>query len=615
MRAHREVSRTPTTGPSHWIVSTVFASIAASCSSGAAPAPQSNSYPPTVLNQLASEPPRDQTASSGGSSTAPASPTPPPAPDREPELVRRDVPESVIAGRDVSFGIDVVDEEMDPVRIELGDHPEGVEFDPRTLTVRWHVPRGATGAQHFVARITEHPGQPNARIVERAFDIQAAARAPVPGAPTIVPPLVGTLVTITSPDYLARAARDWPIERLLETLRDTAIDALPQAEQAGVQRPTGAAIFRELLTQYAQFHQNPRLDPSSPQFDRHFESAHWRLVAVRPRVNKSIEELRLAYQAVDVAEPVWMMFRVRLFRGATPPNPEVARANNVAFTRLVHDAFFNGDQPKPGIAEGRAPAVSSAVANLVRSVLTFRDPQNAALRTGLVAIPEEARMGGGSVFDAQGAYQHGNAWAFTVAGLRVEPAQGATRAVHAFTTPISSFTFDIGENADHSAFVSVCPPRYREGGAGNEPGLAALCAPDGTVRIRERDAQNHWVATKRDSLNEHIDVTAHEMVASVPLRDPRRRNFEENGMTCVQCHMRNFDDGVLSEQQVSDPRVHQPITPARDVARVTQQILPVGVVHRSPWLVQQETFQLCDLGRKMNAQLGTHVTLACPEGY
>jgi hypothetical protein len=567
-----------------------------------------------VLNQLASEPPPDRAASSGGN-TATTPVTPPPAPDREPELVRRDIPETVIAGRDVSFGIDVVDEEMDPVRIELGDHPEGAELDAHTLTVRWHVPRAATGAQHFVVRITEHPGEANARTVDRAIDINAVARAPVPGTPAVVPPLVGSLVTITSPDYLARAAHDWPIERLLETLRDTVIDALPADQQTGVQRPTGAVIFRELLTQYAQSHQNPRLDPASPQFDRRFESAHWRLVAIRPRVNKSIEELRLAYQAADVGEPVLMMFRVRLFRGAMPPNPQVAQANNVAFTRLVHDAFYNGDNLKPGIAEGRAPAVSTAVANLVRSVLTFRDPQNAALRTGLVAIPEEARMGGGSVFDAQGAYQRGNAWAFTVASLRVEPAQGENRAVHAFTAPISQFTFDIGESADHSAFVSVCPPRYREGGAGNEPGLAALCAPDGGVRLRERDAQNHWVATKRDSLNEHIDITAHEMVASVPLRDPRRRNFEENGMTCVQCHMRNFDDGVLSETQASDPRVHQPITPAHDVDRVAQTILPIGVVHRSPWLVQQETFQLCDLGRKMNAQLGTHITLACPEGY
>ena len=158
MRAHRALP--------HWITSTLFAWVAASCSSGAAPAQQSNTYPRTVLNQLASEPPRDDTASSGGSNAATTPTTPPPAPDREPELVRRDIPETVIAGRDVSFGIDVVDEEMDPVRIELGDHPEGAELDARTLTVRWRVPRTATGAQHFVVRITEHPGEANARTVD-----------------------------------------------------------------------------------------------------------------------------------------------------------------------------------------------------------------------------------------------------------------------------------------------------------------------------------------------------------------------------------------------------------------------------------------------------------------
>lgn len=598
-----------------WITPVAWACAALSCSSGTPPAPQSTVYPPTLVNQLAHDPPVDPARSSGSTTEAVTPTTPPPAPDREPELVRRDIPETVIAGREVAFGLDVVDEEMDPVRVELGDHPQGAELDPRTLTVHWRVPRNATGAQHFVVRITDHAGQPNQNTVERPIDVQVAARAPVAGQPAVASPLVGSLVTVTSPDYLARTARDWPIERVIETLRDGVVDALPEAERASVTRPSGAVIFRELLTQYAQNHLNPRLDPSSPQFDHHFESAHWRLVAVRPRVNKSIEELRLAYQAVDVAEPVWMMFRVRLFRGAMPSSPAVAQANNTAFTRLVHDAFYNGDQLKPGIAEGRAPAVSTSLATLVRSVMTFRDPANEQLRTGLVAIPQEARMGGGSVFDAQGAYQSGNAWAFTVANLRVEPAQGATRAVHAFTAPISQFTFDIGESADHSAFVSVCPPRYRDGGAGNEPGLAALCAPDGGVRIRERDAQGHWIATRRDSLNEHIDVTAREMVASVPLRDVRRRNFEENGMTCVQCHMRNFDDGVLAEPQARDPRVHDPITPARDIDRVAQTILPVGAVRRSPWLVQQETFQLCDLGRKMNAQLGTHVVLACPEGY
>ena len=33
------------------------------------------------------------------------------------------------------------------------------------------------------------------------------------------------------------------------------------------------------------------------------------------------------------------------------------------------------------------------------------------------------------------------------------------------------------------------------------------------------------------------------MVAETKLQDPRRRLFEEKGMTCIQCHVRNYDEG------------------------------------------------------------------------
>jgi hypothetical protein len=534
-------------------------------------------------------------------------------------LLRRDVPETVIAGREVFFGLDVITANEEPLRIELAAQPEGAELDARTMTVRWRVPASAAGSeQRFVVRARMRDAAGAEHTQELPLAIRVVDRAPVPGQASVVPPFVGTLVTITSPDYLARTAREWPIERVLEFARDAAVDALPAEQQGAIERRSGAELFRDLLAQYAALHNNPRLDPASPAFDRRFESAHWRLVAVRPRVNKAIEELRLAYQAVDVPEPVFAMFRVRLFRGANAPSAEVAQANNVAFTRLVHQAFFEGARPRRGLAEGQARAVSAAVATLVRSVLTFRDPQNPLLRAGLVAIPEEARMGGGSTFDAQGNYVTGNAWAFTVANVKVDdaPAAGASRrAVRVVNVPISSFTFDIGPNPAGDAFTSVCPPRYRSGGEGSEPALAALCMPDGTVRVRERSAQGTWVAARRDALSEHAAVTAGEMLERVALRDPRRRNFEESGMTCVQCHVRDFDDGVLSEVQVRDPRVREPITPAREVARVAMQILPLGAMSRSPWLVQQETFQVCDLGRRIRAQLNVQVDLPCPEGY
>ena len=545
--------------------------------------------------------------------------------------MRRDVPETVIAGREVSFGLDYVDDDMQAPRFEVVSKPDGAEVDMRTLTVRWRVPAGMTGPQHFVLRFPP-VGEAHAAPIDSTLTVNVVAAPPTAGQPDIAPPLVAALVTITSRDFLARTAHDWPIERVLEVSRDAAIDALPAAQQAQIDRRSGADLFRELLTAYAQQHQNPRLDPASPQFDARFASSHWRLIAVRPRVNKHIEELRLAYQAVDVPEPVFAMFRIRLFRGANSPSAAVTEANNLAFTRLVHTAFFNGARLKPGIAEGRAPAVSAAVASLVQSVMRFRDPHDPMLRVGLVAIPEEARMGGGSRFDAQGNYESGNGWAFTVANLKIDdpPAAAsaasalsatptttapARRGIHVVNVPVSAFTFDIAPNTAGDAFTSVCPPRYREGGEGNEAGLTAMCESDGTVRIREHNLAGAWVKTRRDSMGEHSDVTHGEMLATVRLEDPRRRNFEENGMTCVQCHIRNFDDGVLSEAQVSDPRIHTAITPASTVARVALTILPVGSVTRSPWLRQQETFQVCDLGRHIRAQLHANVDLPCPEGY
>ena len=181
MRAQRDCSRRY----GFYFPTVIAAWSAVSCSSSATPAPQSATYSNTLINQLAQSPPPGPDDAAHPSAPSPmVRPTPTPAaPDDEPELVRRDVPATVIAGRDVSFGVDVIDEEMDLVRVEMGAHPEGAEFDSRTLTVRWHVPRTATGAQHFVVRVTEHPGAPNARTIERPIDVQVAAHAPVAGQP------------------------------------------------------------------------------------------------------------------------------------------------------------------------------------------------------------------------------------------------------------------------------------------------------------------------------------------------------------------------------------------------------------------------------------------------
>jgi hypothetical protein len=331
-------------------------------------------------------------------------------------------------------------------------------------------------------------------------------------------------------------------------------------------------------------------------------------------LDKHIEELRLAFQAAT-AEPVFLMFRFRLFRGPYPASPAIVEENNKEFTKLFHAAFFADGKLKPAIEAGTPAAMNTAVAAFVRSVLTFKSATNPALRVGLTAIPQEARLGGGSTFDASGNYESGNAWAWTVGNVKIPPlAQGATRtAVTAGNVPVSAFTFEIATSEDGAAFVPRCPEKYRDD---EHMDLRAMCEPDGNVRITHTDDAGVAHAITRDSNFENTQIAFNEMFARAPMMDPRRRAFEENGTTCVQCHMRNFDDGVMSERQVEDPRVTDPITAARVLAsRVPQQVLPVRNVSRSPWFIGQEAAALCGLNAKIKSQLGIETSLPCPEGY
>jgi hypothetical protein len=88
------------------------------------------------------------------------------------------------------------------------------------------------------------------------------------------------------------------------------------------------------LKSLAETHGNPRLDPDAPTFDKATfgDPKDWRLVVVRPRIDKKFHELRLVYQAVKAPEPVFAMFRVRpvedLPRRCRPrPRPRTTRSS------------------------------------------------------------------------------------------------------------------------------------------------------------------------------------------------------------------------------------------------------------------------------------------------
>ena len=127
--------------------------------------------------------------------------------------------------------------------------------------------------------------------------------------------MIETLLLIRQPGRLAQVNKDWPLDKLLAVGAETFKLQIPEDKRAQAQgaRSTARPRTTQMLTGLAQTHQNPRLDPTSPQFDKAVfgAAADWKIVAVRPRIDKAWTELRVVYQAVNATEPVFAMFRLR----------------------------------------------------------------------------------------------------------------------------------------------------------------------------------------------------------------------------------------------------------------------------------------------------------------
>jgi hypothetical protein len=64
------------------------------------------------------------------------------------------------------------------------------------------------------------------------------------------------------------------------------------------------------------------------------------------------------------------------------------------------------------------------------------------------------------------------------------------------------------------------------------------------------------------------------MVQETSLRGPRRRIFEERGMTCIQCHVRNLDEGDYLNGAVRDPKAGSDFGTTRDIPRLFFVLTP-----------------------------------------
>src|SRR5205085_1001995 len=131
-------------------------------------------------------------------------------------------------GQRIFFGIAVIDEEEDDVRVEMTQKPASAKYDEKTLTVDW-TPRKSDGkVGQFAVRITEYPRDNSApRTSVKTFSIAIESK---PVELPSVPPsslAVETLISITDPERLAAANARWPILAMFD--RIAAIEASKQS--------------------------------------------------------------------------------------------------------------------------------------------------------------------------------------------------------------------------------------------------------------------------------------------------------------------------------------------------------------------------------------------------
>ena len=549
-------------------------------------------------------------ADAGGAGAAQT--TAPPATNQRPEIGDI-VYTRVGVGQRIFFGLEVIDEEADDIRVELIGKPASAHYDERTLTVDW-TPRRTDGrVGRFVIRVTEFDRRTGAqRSVQTKTHEVAIARRPVtlPSVP-LAPLAVETLITISDRERLAEPNRRWPITALFQRIAE--IEAEKQiTEGSDIQPTTGAQLFRDALRNLAELHRNEEINPDSPRFNSQWNAENWRLITVRPRVNKKVFELRLVYRNVVAPEPVYLMPRMRIVRGVDAQLPdEIRQRNNETFARMFHEAFFDGQNLRPFVARDKQ-RYGQALADFMTRVLTYRDPQEPRLRANFAAMPHNARLGGDNTYAAQGRYLRGDGWA--LGAIKVQPVMRDGRRVLAFTSPfIDGFTTSIGPNAEGTAYRPVPAPRFNPASSAFVRGWDTLIDrfDRGNVAIPDE----HDGEVRASNIDSSTFARAHKyewMVAETPLRDPRRRIFEERGMTCLQCHVRNFDEGDYLNRAVSDPRLGGRFEPTRPVPRVFFVIVPTRELGRSEYFRRSEEEQVGNLTGVFRDYLGVRVNIRSP---
>lgn len=515
-------------------------------------------------------------------------------------------------GQRLTFGLEVIDEESDNVRVELVKKPQSAVFHQNTLTVDWTPQKSDGKTGKFIVKVTELPRDKarQQRTVTKEYNIRIVKK---PVKLLELPPTsleVDAFVSIIDPARLQAVNKQWNIVNLFQRIGE--IEADKQIKSSSdIQSSNGNQLFRDSLKELAIMHKNPTLDPDSDKFDKVWNAENWRLIAVRPRINKKVFELRLVYFNIKAAEQAYLMPRMRIVRGDDASRPDDLRQkNNYAFAKLFHEAFFDGELMKPFVKNDKAK-YGEALSDFITKVLTYNDPNEPMMKANFAALPHNSRLGGGNVYDEKGNYQYGDGWALGT--MMVRPVMRDGKKVLAVVSPpIDGFVASIKPNKDNTAFKPFPAPITDKNTTAYQKGWEnVIDEAHGTVFIPEEMSDGTVARSNIDTTINAFDYKTKYMVAETKLQDPRRRLFEEKGMTCIQCHIRNYDEGDYLTD-VSNPQKLSQNMSSRPIPRVFFIITPTMHSGRNEYIHREEQEQVGNLQGVFRDYLGIKVKMNSP---
>jgi hypothetical protein len=244
---------------------------------------------------------------------------------------------------------------------------------------------------------------------------------------------------------------------------------------------------------------------------------------------------------------------------------------------------------------------------MVSQIMDYRSDRHQEAQGYLPALPNEARLGGGSRRDASGNYESGDGWAW---GAMKPKLTADGKAIEFAMVPIKGWMTKVEPTADGTGWKSVCAPRFDADSDEHAVGYEVLCRKEEGLVDMPEVVDGKVTPSKIDAVNLHHEYKERDMVAHLALRDPRRDQGEENGMSCAQCHVRNFGVHDWYDATWTDARSGPPKIANKDLATTFFVIVPTETWR--PYGIDFQLKQQCKFREALRRYLGVETALACP---